>query len=115
QLAVRHAGIARGRADALNPQRTELPLALAAVAVGIAFRAIHRFLGGLIELRLSEEKSFCAPQIFFAARAALGSAFDSSHVVFSYAETQCLPKHRGRSRAREPAHDQKARASPRRV
>src|SRR5258707_2730152 len=79
QVAVGHSRGACGRSDALDPQSAKLAFLDAAIAKRKTFRAIHRFLCRLVELRFCKEKSFCATQIFFTARAALTSAFNSSH------------------------------------
>src|SRR5713226_2093498 len=83
ELAVGKAAQTRRGADALNPQLAELPLAVAAVAIGEPFGAPHGFLGGLEELALGKEKSFRTPKVFFPARAAFGAALDSGHGLFS--------------------------------
>jgi hypothetical protein len=75
-----------GGADALNPETPELPLASAAVAISIAVGAIGGFLGGLVKLAFGEEKTLRSAQILFAARAAFGATFYSSHGYFSCAE-----------------------------
>src|SRR2546426_8707749 len=82
-LAVGKAVRARSRADALDPQLAELPLAVAAVAVAVSLRASNGLLGALVEFALGEEETFGALQIFFPTRAALGSAFDSRHLSIS--------------------------------
>src|SRR6202044_8728 len=79
QLAVGGAVIARGGADALNPQRAVIAFAHAAVAVGIAQRAVHRFFRRAVELALGEEKTLGVLQQLFAAGAAFGSTFNSRH------------------------------------
>jgi len=53
-------------------------------------------MSGLVELGFCEKKSFCALQKLLAARAAFGSAFYSSHFIFSSAEAQRIPEHRGK-------------------
>src|SRR5712692_4238025 len=83
ELAVGKAAQTRRGADALNPQLAELPLAVAAVAIGEPFGAPHGFLGGLEEFALGKEKPFRAPEVFFPARAAFGAALDSGHGLFS--------------------------------
>src|SRR3989442_3212304 len=83
ELAVGKAVRARSRADALDPQLAELPLAVAAVAVAVSLRASNGLLGALVEFALGEEETFGALQIFFPTRAALGSAFDSRHLSIS--------------------------------
>src|SRR5258708_19769146 len=50
QLTVRHPRVARGRADALDPQRAELAFPDAAVAVRKALPAVHPFPGPLLAL-----------------------------------------------------------------
>src|ERR1700730_8930886 len=79
QFAVGKAAQARGGADALDPQTAILALAVAAVAIRVTVGAIGGLLHGLVELALGEEKTLGAARVFFAARAALGAAFDSSH------------------------------------
>src|SRR5713226_8961807 len=83
ELAVGKAAQTRRGADALNPQLAELPLAVAAVAIGEPFGAPHGFLGGLKEFALGEEEPLGAPEVFLPARAAFGAALDSGHGLFS--------------------------------
>src|SRR5580658_2233347 len=79
QLAVGGAVIARGGADALNPERAVIAFAHAAVAIGVAQRAVHRFFRRAVELALGKEKSLGVLQQLFAAGAAFGSTFNSRH------------------------------------
>src|SRR5271155_3447610 len=79
QLAVGGAVIARGGADALNPQRAVIAFAHAAVAIGVAQRAVHRFFRRAVQLALGKEKSLGVFQQLFAAGAAFGSTFNSRH------------------------------------
>src|SRR6266568_4447800 len=62
ELAVGQPVLPRGGADALDPQAPILPLFRAAVAKSIPLGAIGRFLRGLIELALGQEKAFCAQE-----------------------------------------------------
>src|SRR6202041_3457395 len=80
--AVSGAVVARGSADALDPQRAVIAFAHAAVAIGIAQRAIHRFFRRAVQLALGEEKSLGVFQQLFAAGAAFGSTFNSRHGSF---------------------------------
>src|SRR5713101_6422343 len=79
QLAVGQAVQPRGGADALDPQAAILALLGAAVAESIAIGAIGRFLGGLIQLALGEEKAFGPLEILLAPSPALGAAFYACH------------------------------------
>src|SRR6202789_2726450 len=82
QLAVGGAVVARGGADTLNPQRAVIAFAHAAVAIGIAQRAVHRFFRRAVKLALGKEKSLGVLEQLFAAGAAFGSTFDSRHGSF---------------------------------
>lgn len=64
QLAIGNAILPSGGADALNPQTAILPLLYAAIAKRITIRAIGRFLRGLVELALGEEKALSPLEIF---------------------------------------------------
>jgi hypothetical protein len=79
QLAVCDAIQPRRRTDALNPQPAILAFFNAAIAKRIAIRSIRRFLCGLIQLALCEEKAFGPFEVLLAARTALCAAFYASH------------------------------------
>src|SRR4029077_8435406 len=84
QLAVSHAVLPRGCADALNPQAAVLPLLRATVAECIAVRAVRRFLRRLVKLALCEEKTFRPLEVLLAPCTALGGAFYACHGSFSF-------------------------------
>src|ERR1700730_16575780 len=79
QLAVGEAVVPCGGAYALNPELAILAFFDAAVALGVAIGAVGGFLGGLVELALGEEKSFCPLEVLFAPCPALGAAFYACH------------------------------------
>src|SRR5215472_16610119 len=79
QLAVRHAVRARSRANTPNPERAKIALAIAAVAITVPQRTVHRLLCRSIELSFGQEKSLGMLQQLLTPCAALGPAFDSSH------------------------------------
>src|SRR6267142_440484 len=81
QLAVGQAVVPSGRSEALNPKLAILALLDAAVALGVAIRAIGRFLRGLVELALGEKQAFCPLEMLLAPCTALGAAFYASHGV----------------------------------
>src|SRR5579884_1966762 len=68
-----------GRADALDPEPTELAFPRAPVAKRIPQRALAGFLGGAVELALGQKEAFGVLEVFLAPRATLGSSFDSRH------------------------------------
>src|SRR5260370_6416766 len=69
QLAVGQAVLARGGADALNPQAAILALFYAAIAERIAVRAIGCLLRGLVQLALGWQKAFRALDVLLSAGA----------------------------------------------
>src|SRR5580700_5080576 len=79
QLAVGHAIVARGGADALDPQPAKIALACAAVAIGVPQRAVHRLLGRPEKFALCEEEALRMFQELLAPGSTLGAAFDSGH------------------------------------
>src|SRR5260370_13501747 len=88
QLAVGQAVQPRSGADALNPQAAIMALLGTAVAEGIAIGAIGRFLSGLIQLALGEEKAFGPLEVLLAPRPALGAAFYACHGFLLFLEKQ---------------------------
>src|SRR5271165_677114 len=94
--AVGNAVQAGGRADALNPQAAILAFFHTAVALGITIRAIGRFLSGLIQLALGEEKAFGPLEVLLAPGSALGAAFYARHgfVSLVFRETKRVARKR---------------------
>src|SRR5579883_289043 len=92
QMAVADAILAGGRANALNPQPAILTLLRAPIAEGITVRSIRRFLCGLIELALGEEKALCPLKVLLAPCPALCAAFYAWHgfAPLVFRETQRL-------------------------
>jgi hypothetical protein len=83
KLTIGDAVQTRGSADALDPQSSILPLFYAAIAKRIAVGAIGSFLCGLVQLALSEKKTFCALEILLSPRTAFSAAFYACHLGFS--------------------------------
>src|SRR5260221_4893961 len=79
QLAIGDAILTCSGADALNPQAAILALLYTAVAECIAIRAIGRFLRGLIELALGEEKALGPLEILLTPGPAFSAAFYAWH------------------------------------
>jgi hypothetical protein len=79
QLTVSDAVQAGGSADTLNPQATILALLGAAIAKRITIGAICRFLRGLVQLALGEEKAFGPLEVLLAPCPAFCAAFYARH------------------------------------
>src|ERR1700687_4805294 len=79
ELAVGQTILARGGADALNPEFAIFAFFNATIAKGVAVRAISGFLRGLVELALCEKEAFCTLEILLSASAALCAAFYACH------------------------------------
>ena len=79
QLALGDAVLASSSADALNPQAAVLTLFYTAIALCVAIGAIGRFLRGLIQLALCEEKTFCPLEILLTPSPAFCAAFYAWH------------------------------------
>jgi hypothetical protein len=83
QLPVGDAVQSRGGSDALDPQTPILPFFYAAIAECVAVGAIRGFLRGLVQLALSEKKTFCALEILLSPCTAFSAAFYACHLGFS--------------------------------
>src|SRR5262249_31758860 len=81
ELVVAHAVQLGGRADAHDPQRTELTLFLAASGVSELQPALHGLFRRPVQLRFCQVITTGAVQYLFAFGAAFGPAFYTRHVV----------------------------------
>jgi hypothetical protein len=79
ERAVGHAELAHGGVDAGDPQRAELALALAAVAVGVLPRLHHRLLGDAVDVLAAAAETLGLLEDLLVARACGYAAFDSGH------------------------------------
>src|SRR5450432_411613 len=79
QLSVGQTVQTRRGTDTLNPQAAILALLDATIALGVPISAVSRFLRGLVQLALGEEKAFCALEVLLTPRTALCAAFYASH------------------------------------
>src|SRR5579859_4554011 len=97
QLAVGDAVLASSGANTLNPQAAILALLYAAVALCVAIRAIGRFLRGLVELALGEEKALGALEILLPPGPAFSAAFYAWHgfAPLVFKETKRVAERRG--------------------
>src|SRR5579872_7056454 len=84
ELAVAQAVELGGGADAHDPQRAILPLFQPPSGVGKLQPALHRFLGGAVELGFSEEITAGTFEYLFALGAAFGAAFNTRHGVLLF-------------------------------
>src|SRR5262249_10916557 len=80
ELAVGHARGASAGVDARDPERAEVALLVAAVAVGVLPRAHHRFLGDAIDVLAPAAVTLGLLQDFLVARARRYSTFYARHV-----------------------------------
>src|SRR5579862_373364 len=80
ELAVRHSRCAGARVDAGDPQRAEITLLVAAVAVGVLPRAHHRFLGDLEYVLPAAAITLGLVEDLLVARARRDSTFYARHV-----------------------------------
>src|SRR5258707_13848288 len=85
ELVVTHPIQLGRRANAHNPQRAILPLALLAARVSKLQPALHRLFGGAVQLRFGEEITASAFKYLFSFRAAFGSAFYTRHSILLFA------------------------------
>src|SRR5947209_15930819 len=80
---IQHPMAAARRRDTGDPQTPEIPLAVAAVAIRVQLRLVHRFRGGTKELALRAVIALRKFKPFLMTRARLGSAFGPWHVSVS--------------------------------
>src|ERR1700756_5506572 len=97
ELAIGYAVLASGGADTLNPQTAILALLYAAIALCIAIRAIGRFLRGLVQLALGEEKALGPLEILLPPGPAFSAAFYAWHgfAPLVFRETKQVAERRG--------------------
>src|ERR1700752_1017048 len=74
-----------GGADAHNPQRADLPLALLASGIGKLQPALDRLLRRAVKLRFCQEITACAVKYLLAFLAAFGSALYTRHGALLFA------------------------------
>src|SRR5712691_5466249 len=79
EYTVGQAAFARRGVDARNPQRAELALAIAAVAVGILPGLHHRFFGDSVNVLAAAAVTFGLGEQFLVACARRYASFDSWH------------------------------------
>src|SRR5476651_1843740 len=80
ELAVRDTRLAGARVDASNPERAELALLVAAVAIGVLPRLHHRFLGDAVYVIAAAAETLGLVEDLLVARARRDSAFYAWHV-----------------------------------
>ena len=77
---VQHAMVAARRRNTGDPEPSKIPLAIAAVAIGVLLRLVHRFRSGAKELALRAVIAFRKFEPLLMTRARLGPAFNPWHV-----------------------------------
>src|SRR5579859_966889 len=97
QLAIGDAVLASSGSNTLNPQAAILPFLYAAIAKCVAIRSIGRFLRGLVELALGEEKSLGPLEVLLTPGPAFSAAFYACHgfAPLVFRETKQVAERRG--------------------
>src|SRR5579859_1225618 len=97
QLAIGDAVLASSGSNTLNPQAAILPFLYAAIAKCVAIRSIGRFLRGLVELALGEEKSLGPLEVLLTPGPAFSAAFYAWHgfAPLVFRETKQVAERRG--------------------
>src|SRR5258708_35734845 len=99
ELAIGDPVLASSGADTLNPQAAVLAFLYATIALCVAIRAIGRFLRGLIQLALGEEKALGPLEILLPPGPAFSAAFYAWHgfAPLVFRETKRVAERRGKA------------------